>query len=485
MSEHRDVVVVGGGQAGLAVGYCLAQQNGRFTILEAARQPAAAWRERWDSLRLFTPVRRDSLPGRAFPGDPDSYPTRDEVVAYLEDYARHFELPVELNSRVLAVRAGDGGFEVELADRRYAADQVVIATGPWQVPFTPPMASGLAPEVMQLHSTGYRRPEQLPDGPVVVVGGGNTGYQIAEELVRSREVHLAVGARQTPLPQRLLGRDVFDYLERMGLMRKTVDSRLAQRLKDRETLVGSSPRRARKQGIRLRPRVIGAEGPRCTSPTARSSGQRGHLGDGLSTRPLVRAPARLRRRRPRRAPSRRHQRAGPVLPRFAVASHARIGAAGLDSRRRGYIAERIAQRAATTPSAAGTPPRPSSSRASARAPATSRSAARRRQHERPADSSGPARRPPPTLASRPPPPTGGARARGWCPTSPGRTGRSGGPPPRPVASGRGLPDDASPPPGDTSRGRPPLKSPATRNGAGTIHSREDTWGLPQRRARTK
>jgi putative flavoprotein involved in K+ transport len=260
MTEHRDVVVVGGGQAGLALGYFLTRQDRRFTILEAAREPAAAWRERWDSLRLFTPVRRDSLPGRAFPGDPDSYPGRDQVVAYLEDYARRFALPVELDSRVLAVTGVDGGFEVELADRRLLAEQVVIATGPFQVPFTPPVASGLAPEVTQLHSTGYRRPEQLSGGPVVVVGGGNTGYQIAEELVRSREVHLAVGARQTPLPQRIAGRDVFDYLERLGVMRTTVDSRLGQRLEDRETLIGSSPRRARKQGVHLRTRVTGAQG---------------------------------------------------------------------------------------------------------------------------------------------------------------------------------------------------------------------------------
>jgi putative flavoprotein involved in K+ transport len=260
MTEHRDVVVVGGGQAGLALGYFLARRGSRLTILEAAGQPAAAWRERWDSLRLFTHVRRDSLPGLEFPGKPDSYPDRDAVVAYLEGYARHFELPVELDSRVLAVRGADGGFEVELADRRYLAEQVVVATGPFQVPFTPPIASGLAPEVTQLHSSEYRRPAQLPDGPVVVVGGGNTGYQIAEELVRSREVHLAIGARQLPMPQRFLGRDVFDYLERLGLLAKSVDSRLAQRLKDRETLIGSSPRRARKQGVRLRKRVTGAHG---------------------------------------------------------------------------------------------------------------------------------------------------------------------------------------------------------------------------------
>jgi putative flavoprotein involved in K+ transport len=260
MSDRLDVAVVGGGQAGLAVGHFLAGQGRHFAILEAAAEPAAAWRARWDSLRLFTPVRYDSLPGLAFPGDPDTYPSRDEVVAYLEDYVRRFELPLELDSRVLAIRDLDGRFGIELADRSYEADQVVIATGPFQAPFTPALAADLDPVVVQRHSTEYRRPDQLPDGPVVVVGGGNTGYQVAAELVRTREVHLAIGARQIPLPQRLLGRDLFGYLERLGLMRRSVDSRLAQRMKDRETLIGSSPRGARRQGIHLRPRVTGAAG---------------------------------------------------------------------------------------------------------------------------------------------------------------------------------------------------------------------------------
>jgi putative flavoprotein involved in K+ transport len=259
--QHREVVVIGGGQAGLAAGYLLARQDRRFTILEAAGEPAAAWRTRWDSLRLFTPVRYDSLPGLDFPGDPDSYPSRDDVVAYLTDYARRFELPVEFHSPVHAVRARDaGGFLVELADRSYEADQVVVATGPWQVPSTPAMAADLSPEVVQLHSTQYRSPDDLPGGIVLVAGGGNTGYQISEELVASRQVHLAIGARQTPLPQRILGRDLFRYLEATGLMRKNINSRLAQRLKDRETLIGSSPRAARKQGITLRPRATAARG---------------------------------------------------------------------------------------------------------------------------------------------------------------------------------------------------------------------------------
>jgi putative flavoprotein involved in K+ transport len=259
--ERREVVVVGGGQAGLAIGYFLTQQGRDFVILEADEEPGAAWRQRWDSLRLFTPTRYNSLPGLAFPGDPDSYPGRDAVAAYLTDYIRHFDLPVALGSRVRSIRRANGGYAVELDDRIYEAEQIVVATGPFQVPFVPVMAQRLDPKVVQLHSTGYRSPEAIPEGRVLVVGGGNTGFQIAAEVAGSREVHLSIGSRQTPLPQRILGRDLFWYLETTGLIRKSTASRIGRRLAGRDTLIGSSPRVLRRRhGVQLHKRAVDAAG---------------------------------------------------------------------------------------------------------------------------------------------------------------------------------------------------------------------------------
>jgi putative flavoprotein involved in K+ transport len=258
-AERHDVIVVGGGQAGLAIGYFLAQQGHDFTILDAADEPAAAWRERWDSLKLFTSARYDALPGLAFPGDPDRYPGRDEVVAYLTDYARR--LPVELDSRVRSILKDGSAYLVELHDRTYESDQVVVATGPFQVPFVPAIAEHLDRDVTQLHSTEYRSPEAIPEGRILVVGGGNTGFQIAEELSASCEVHLAIGSRQMPLPQRILGRDLFWYLDATGLIRKTTASRIGRRMAGRDTLIGSTPRALRRRrGVEVHSRAVDAAG---------------------------------------------------------------------------------------------------------------------------------------------------------------------------------------------------------------------------------
>ena len=243
------------------MGYFLARQGRRFVILDGADSIGAAWRDRWDSLVLFTPRLYDALPGLAFSGDSDGYPTRDEVIAYLERYAATFDLPVELGSAVTSLTAADGKFVAEVGGRRIEAGQVVVATGPFQVPHVPALADRLAPEVFQTHSIGYRRPGDLPKGRVLVVGGGNTGFQIAQELSATRSVHLAVGSRQKPLPQRFLGRDLFWWLTKLGLIRKTVDSRLGRRMSNRDFLIGSSPREVRRRfGVDLKPRLVGVSG---------------------------------------------------------------------------------------------------------------------------------------------------------------------------------------------------------------------------------
>jgi len=258
--ERVDVVVIGAGQAGLAIGYFLARAGRRFLIVDGADSIAAAWRSRWDSLVLFTPRRYDGLPGLAFPGDPDGYPTRDEVIAYLEQYAAAFELPVELDNAVRSLDAEGGRFVVALEDRQIEADQVVVATGPFQLPRVPAVGHELAPDLFQTHSTGYRHPSDVPEGTVLVVGGGNTGFQIARELAATHAVHLAVGSRQMPLPQRFLGRDLFWWLMKTRLLTKTIESRIGRRLRDRDTLIGSSPRRLKRDGVELKPRAIAASG---------------------------------------------------------------------------------------------------------------------------------------------------------------------------------------------------------------------------------
>jgi putative flavoprotein involved in K+ transport len=262
--QHLDVVVIGGGQAGLTIGYFLRQRGYRFVILERASELVPAWRERWDSLTLFTPRRYSALPGVPFPGVPDGYPTRDEVITCLERYAKTFELPIELNSEVEKLDEGDDGrFRLAVGGRTIIADQVVVATGPFQTPYVPKLSEKLSADLFQTHAVGYRKPGDVPKGTVLVVGGGNTGFQIAKELSATHEVALSIGSQQKPLPQRVLGRDLFWWLTKTRLLNKTVESRLGRKLRTRDTLIGSSPRELTKRyGVQLKPRLVDAEGGR-------------------------------------------------------------------------------------------------------------------------------------------------------------------------------------------------------------------------------
>jgi putative flavoprotein involved in K+ transport len=257
--DRLDVLVIGAGQAGPAVAAELARHGLRFLVVDAAPELGHAWRSRWDSLRLFTPARYDGLPGMAFPAPADHYPTKDEVADYLAAYASRLELPVLLDCAVTRLERRDGRFVAHTSQGHLRAHQVVVATGPFQTPVVPALAGGFGTDVVQLHSAEYRAPSDLPEGPVLVVGGGNSGVQIAEELVRSREVVLATGTPTAQLPQRLLGRDLFWWLTRFGLVTKDAESRLARRMRARgELVIGSTYRSVSRAGVTLRPRLVGA-----------------------------------------------------------------------------------------------------------------------------------------------------------------------------------------------------------------------------------
>jgi putative flavoprotein involved in K+ transport len=190
-SERVGTIVIGGSQCGLAVGYHLARRNLPFLILDAHERVGDAWRTRWDSMRLFTPARFDGLPGMRFPASWTSFPTKDDMADYLEEYARRFELPVRTGVRVDAVGRSDDGFVVAAGDLRFEADNIVVAVGHDARPRVPDFASELDARIVQLHSYDYRGPSQLQDGPVLLVGAGNSGADIAMEVVQQHPTLLS------------------------------------------------------------------------------------------------------------------------------------------------------------------------------------------------------------------------------------------------------------------------------------------------------
>ncbi|MFC9333691.1 flavin-containing monooxygenase [Arthrobacter sp. NPDC057009] len=190
-----DTVIIGAGQAGLALGYYLARQHRNFVILDGGTRVGDSWRTRWDSLRLFTPAKYNGLPGLPFPGDPLAFPTKDEQADYLEDYASRFHLPVRPNTAVTRVSHNGQRFQVAAGAQRWTASNVVLATGACNVPRIPGFAADLPSDVVQLHSNAYKNPAQLQPGPVLVVGLGNSGAEIALETSRTHETWLAGTAR--------------------------------------------------------------------------------------------------------------------------------------------------------------------------------------------------------------------------------------------------------------------------------------------------
>jgi len=258
-SEQVEVIVVGGGQAGLAAGYYLSRAGVPFVILEASSRVGESWRRRWDSLQLFTVARYSALPGLRFPGDPEHFPGKDELADYLEEYARCFELPVRLDSDVTSLESSAGGYHLETHSGSYDAAQVIVSTGAYQRPYTPPIAQKLD-GVVQFHSAGYRNPDQILGNDVVVVGAANSGAGIAADLAHGHRVRLSQGGRLRHLPRRIFGKSLHWYGDHLGLIAAPFDS-WRGRTQRNDFVVGPSlGELQRRLGIEVVARVVDAGG---------------------------------------------------------------------------------------------------------------------------------------------------------------------------------------------------------------------------------
>ena len=267
--ERFETVIVGGGQAGLSVGYHLGRRGRQFVVLDAGERVGDSWRTRWDSLRLFTPARYDSLPGWAFPASAWTFPTKDEMGDYLQAYAERFELPVRSGVEVQRLSRRGDRWLIEADGLRLEADNVVIASGAYQDPHVPEFAEGLDPGIVQLHSSRYRNPSQLQPGPVLVVGAGNSGADIALDVAGGHKTWMAgrsVGYlpfRVSGLPSRLLlARIALRFVFHRVL---TLDTPIGRKVRPALTSRGGPLIRIRAKdldaaGVERAPRMVGTQG---------------------------------------------------------------------------------------------------------------------------------------------------------------------------------------------------------------------------------
>jgi putative flavoprotein involved in K+ transport len=266
-TERFHVLVIGAGQAGLSVGYHLAQQGIPFAILDADARIGDSWRRRWDSLRLFTPALFDALDGMPFPAPPWSFPTKDEMADYLEAYAKRFALPIRHGVRVSSLRREGDTYVIEAGPRRFEAEHVVVAMASYQSPRVPAFARDLDSAIVQIASRDYRNPSQLRGGRVLVVGAGNSGAEIALDVARGHQVWMS-GRDVGHVPFRIDSRWARLFLTRLVLRivfhrLLTVDTPLGRKARGQAhahgaPLIRVKPRDLAIAGVRRARRVVGA-----------------------------------------------------------------------------------------------------------------------------------------------------------------------------------------------------------------------------------
>lgn len=265
--EYVETLVIGGGQAGLATGYQLSRRDLPYKIIDANERVGDAWRNRWDSLRLFTPNRLNSLPGMPFPGYHWGFPSKNEMADYLESYARKFDLRVETGVKVKRLTREGDHFVATSRDRRFEADNVVVAMSSWQRPRVPDYAPELDPRIVQLHVAEYKNPGQLQEGDVLVVGAGNSGAEVAIEVARTHKVSLS-GAGNGALPFRpesVAARVLMPFIGRVVFHRVlTTGTPIGRKARPKwistgEPLIRTKPKDLAALGVERVPRVTGVQ----------------------------------------------------------------------------------------------------------------------------------------------------------------------------------------------------------------------------------
>ncbi|VEF47584.1 Trk family potassium transport protein [Bacillus freudenreichii] len=245
-----DVIVVGGGQAGLSVGYYLKKAQKQFLILDDQKETGDSWKNRYDSLVLFTPRSYSSLPGLKLPGNPEGYPTKNEVAGYLIDYTEHFELPIYHNAKVVELLKDKEAFIIKTSRGDvYRTRQVVVASGAFHKPYIPPITDSISKGIIQIHAYDYRNHHQIPSGKVLVVGAGNSGVQIAAELSDTHNVILSCSKKIKALPQMMLGKSLFWWLDNLGLLNVKAHSALGKWLKRNDPIIGNDLKKVKRNAL--------------------------------------------------------------------------------------------------------------------------------------------------------------------------------------------------------------------------------------------
>ncbi|GAL76512.1 probable L-amino-acid oxidase [Nonlabens ulvanivorans] len=215
-----DYVVIGGAQAGLSMAYHLQKQNKKFIVIDGEKEVGASWLNRWDSLKLFTPTEYNHLPGLKFRAPKNHYPTKFEVANYFKSFVEKFDIPIQLNTLVTSVRKNKKTFIIEYKDGFIESKNVIVATGPFHIPYTPPCHTKASQEILQIHSNYYKNADQLQEGDALVVGGGDSGYQILNEISKdsARTVYFSGDTTVKSLPQQFLGKTLWWWFTITGFL---------------------------------------------------------------------------------------------------------------------------------------------------------------------------------------------------------------------------------------------------------------------------